>query len=165
MLLGEILHRDVIKLGLDATEKFQAIEELTDWLVQVDEVPLTLRDHVLEAVSARERSMSTGMEEGVALPHGTTTRLPRLVGVLGISHAGIDFDCLDGKLAHIILMLILPREQFQVHVRTLAGISHLLNESPLRRALLRADSVDAILALIHVEEQQSLFDRFRKRLR
>lgn len=165
MLLGEILHRDAIKLGLDATEKFQAIEELVDWLVQAGEVPLTLRDHVLEAVHARERSMSTGMEDGVALPHGTSTHLPSLVAAMGISKAGIDFECLDGKLAHIVLMLVLPRDQFQVHVRTLAGISHLLNQAPLRKALIQAESVDAIIATISVEEQQSLFDRFRKRLR
>lgn len=165
MLLGEILHRGVIKVGLEAEEKYQAIHELIALLVETNDIPLEMRDHVIEIVTARERSMGTGMEEGVALPHGSSDRVRNVFGALGISRTGIPFDSLDGIDANLVLLLVLPRHDFQVHVRTLAGISHLLNEASFRKALLAAKSADEILSLIRTEEHSSIFDRFRARFK
>lgn len=165
MLLGEILHREVIQPDLQASDKFEAIHELIDLAVEADAIPLNLRDHVVAAVESREKSMPTGMEMGVALPHASSDRMDRLVGVLGISREGIPFDCLDDKDAHLIILLVLPRDEFQIHVRTLAGISHLLNDGAFRDALIEARDVDTILRLIQGEEKRSLFDRFRLRRR
>ena len=79
MLLGEILHKDVIKIELDAETKNEAIEELVDLLVEAHEVPLSLRDHIVDMVMTRERSMSTGMEHGIALPHGASDRVDDII--------------------------------------------------------------------------------------
>lgn len=165
MLLGEILHRGVIETKLEATDKFAAIKELTGLLVDTKDIPLNLREHVVEVVTAREESGGTGMEEGVALPHGTSPRVQNIVGALGISGQGIPFDSLDGKPARLIFLLVLPRHDFQVHVRTLAGISHLLNEASFRKALMNAKDADEILKMIRTEEHSSLFDRFRFRFK
>ena len=165
MLLGEILHRGVILPKLVATEKFAAIDELLDILVETKDLPSYLRDAVHAALLAREKSMSTGMEMGIALPHGSCDRVENMVGALGISREGIDFECLDGQPAHLVLLLVLPRQEFQIHVRTLAGISHLLQETKFRDALMAADDADAILKLIRGEEQSSIFDGFRRRFK
>ncbi len=165
MLLGEIIHRGVITTALSAEDAHAAIEELVGLLVETRDIPLSHREHVIEAVKAREESMSTGMEAGVALPHGSSDRIPNLVGALGISREGIPFGCLDGQPARLILLLVLPRDEFQVHVRTLAGISHLLNEASFRKALMAAPDADAIIKLIRTEERGSIFDRFRLRPR
>ncbi|MCH9040418.1 MAG: PTS sugar transporter subunit IIA, partial [Chloroflexi bacterium] len=116
-----------------------------------------------EAIAAREKSAGTGMEQGVALPHGSSDRVENVFGALGISRKGIDFDSLDGLPAKIVLLLVLPRRDFHVHVRTLAGISHLLNEASFRKSLENAKSPDAILKLIRTEEHSSVFDRLRWR--
>lgn len=72
MLLSEMLHARVVKTHLEAENKYEAIEELVDLLIEAHEIPLSLRDHVVEVITERERSMSTGMEHGIALPHGSS---------------------------------------------------------------------------------------------
>lgn len=157
MLLGEILRPGLVKIGMEAQDKFEAIEELVDVLVDAHEIPLSLRDAVVEAVNDRERSMSTGMEHGVALPHGSLSGLDAIVGAIGISKKGIPFESLDGEPARILILLVLPRDNFQGHVRTLAGIAHLLGNANLRDALVRAPSEQAALDIIEREEDGEVF--------
>ena len=92
MLLGEILHRSTIKISMDSTEKFAAIDELINTLVDSGDLTLAQRDSARDAVIAREQSMGTGMEMGIALPHGSSEQFENLMGALGIAHDGIDFD-------------------------------------------------------------------------
>ena len=165
MLLGEILHRGVITTDLKATDSFAAIDELLDKIVEARDIAPELSGVVRDAVCARERSMATGMEDGVALPHGSTDRIRNVVGALGISKQGIEFGSLDGLPARLIILLVLPRDEFQVHVRTLAGVSHLLNEQRFRESLLHADDEDEVLRLVRLEERGSPFDNFRRRFR
>ena len=165
MLLGEILHRGVIQPNLQAREKFAAIDELVDILIEAKDLPSALRGAVRESVSARERSMSTGMEMGIALPHGSCGGIENVAGALGLSREGLDFQCLDGQPARLIMLLVLPRHEFQIHVRTLAGISHLLNEATFREALMAATDEDTVLKLIRTEERSSIFDGFRRRFK
>ena len=165
MLLGEILHRGVIKPELAAQEKYAAVDELIELLIEAKDLPRHLRDAVRDVVLTRERSMSTGMEMGIALPHGSCDRIENMIGALGISREGIEFDCLDGEPARLVLLLVLPRHEFQIHVRTLAGISHLLQETTFRDALMTAKDPDTILKLIRSEEQSSIFDGFRRRFK
>ena len=165
MLLGEILHRSVIKTDLQSADPFSAIRELVDVVVNAGDIAPEHKESVIDSILAREKSTPTGMEMGLALPHGSSIHVENLFGALGISKAGIDFGCLDGKPAHLIMLLVLPRNEFQVHVRTLAGISHLLNEDGFRETLLNSGSADAILKLIRSEERGSIFDGFRRRFR
>lgn len=163
MLLGEIVHAGVIKADLGARTKAEAIEELVDLLVQSHEIPLAMRDHITQAVIDRENSMSTGMENGIALPHGASDRVDDIIGALGISKDGIPFESLDGLPAHIVILLILPRKDFQGHVRTLAGIAHLMNNAAFRKSLVAIQSVDDALELIEAEEDKEVFSEFRKK--
>ena len=155
MLLGEILHPEVVKVNLEAEGKYEAIDELVDLLVESHEIPVTLRDHVVEVVVEREKSMSTGMEHGIALPHGATERVDDIIGALGISRRGIPFESLDGQPAHIVILLILPKNKFQAHVRTLGGIAHLMSNASLREALKNAASGDEVLKLVEEEEDRA----------
>ncbi len=96
MLLSELLQEDVVKIGLQATTKWEAIEELVDVLVAAHEIRLGDRDEVIEAVVARERSASTGLKYGLAVPHGSlSTACRRSWRVLGTSAAGIPFESID----------------------------------------------------------------------
>lgn len=165
MLLGEILHRGCIKTALESTNKYAAIDELIEVLIDSKDISLAQRGFVRAAVRDREESMSTGMEMGIALPHGSSTSIENMVGALGISRVGIDWDCLDDQPANLILLLVLPKDEFQVRVRTLAGISHLLNDEKFRDALLSAEDGDAILKLVRNEERSSLFDGLRRRFK
>jgi len=155
MLLGDILHKEVIKTDLEALDKYEAIEELVDLLVQARDLPLSLRNHVIEVIEERERSLSTGMEHGVALPHGSSDRIDDIVAAIGISRRGVPFETLDGEPARLIILLVLPRRNFQGHVRTLAGVAHLLNNNAFREELITARTPDEVLSLIAIREHPS----------
>jgi PTS system nitrogen regulatory IIA component len=156
MLLGEMLHAGVVKLNMEAETKFEAIEELIDLLIEAHEIPMALRHDVMEAVFAREQTMSTGMEHGIALPHGATDKVEDVIGALGIAPRGIPFESLDGLPAKLILLLLVPRRSFQGYVRTLAGIAHLFQDERFRDGLVGVPNATAAIKLIEREEEKEL---------
>lgn len=156
MLLTEILHPSVIKIGLEAETKFEAINALIDVLVQAHEVPLSKRDEIREEVFDRENSHGTGMECYIAVPHANTDKVDDVIGALGVSTKGVPFDCQDGLPARILLLLLLPKRNFQGHVRTMAGVAHLLCNTAFRNALIASPNAAAALKLITEEEERYL---------
>lgn len=153
MLLGDVLHEGVIEPALKAQEKYEAISELIGILVAGGSLPAELRPHAVEVVTKRERSMSTGMEGGVALPHGSLDGIDRMVAALGVSKAGIPFDSLDGQPCRLLVLMLLPRTNFKGYVSTLAGIAHLLHHPAFRQRLINAPDAAAAIALIQQEER------------
>jgi nitrogen PTS system EIIA component len=147
MLLTELLREDLIKINLEAKTKWEAIEELIDQLICVHELSLMDRSEVVKAVFEREQSLSTGLEHGVAVPHGVTDCVDELVGVLGTA-PGIDFDSLDGHDVQLIILLLIPKGAFQHHIKTLAGIAKLGSTAKLREAIFAANSAAEIMDIL-----------------
>ena len=112
MLLSELIQPDLIKIGLEATDKWEAIEELVDHLISNYELRVDDRSEVIEAVEARERSLSTGLEHGLAVPHGAVECVTETITCIGIAKEGIPFDTRDGKPARLIVLLIETRIVF-----------------------------------------------------
>ncbi len=152
MLLSELLREDVIKIGLEAVGKWEAIEELVDLLIAAHELRLNDREEVIEAVFSRERSLSTGLGHGLAVPHGAVESVMEVIAALGTSRQGIPFDSLDGGLAHIVVLLVLPKGSLPRHVSTLAGIAALTADPRLSRRILRAERPSQVMeALLELE--------------
>ncbi|MEK7793110.1 MAG: PTS sugar transporter subunit IIA [Candidatus Hydrogenedentota bacterium] len=164
MLLKDIVNESTVTASLAATEKYAAITELIDLAIKAGSLGATLREHAIDAVFSRERSMSTGMEHGVALPHASSNRIKKSVCALGISREGIDFECVDGKPARIVVLVISPKRKIQQHVHTLAGISQLLHDDAFRESLVSASDEAALLARIRGEEAESFFGRLKRKL-
>jgi mannitol/fructose-specific phosphotransferase system IIA component (Ntr-type) len=154
VLLSELIQEDLIELKLEASNKWDAIEELVDLLISAHELRLTNRSEVVDAVFTRERSLSTGLEHGLAVPHGAVDCAGDILAAVGLSKAGIPFDSLDGQPARLIVLLVIPRGAAQRHVRTLAGIARLASNPDLRSKILSADSASEILEAIYLFEQQ-----------
>lgn len=152
MLLSELLRPDRIKLNLDAEDKEEAIRELVDHLVQVHDISYSLRDHVVETVIAQERRNGSGMEHGIAVPHGVTDRIEDFLAVLGVSGKGVPFDTPDGQPARLVVLLVAPKRDFAGEVRTLAGIEKLLEHPGLKEQLTDAQDPKAAYELIRTEE-------------
>lgn len=164
MILGEILREEVIIPALASKRKSAAIRELVQTLISAGELPSDLEQDAIKAVLKRERAAPTGMEMGIALPHGTVPGLDRVRAAMGISEAGIDFGALDKQRSHVILLMLLPRDQFHVHVKTLAAVSVVLSDDFVRQALSEARSAEDVLRLIRGEERRpSFLSRFLKR--
>jgi mannitol/fructose-specific phosphotransferase system IIA component (Ntr-type) len=127
-----------------------------DLLVAQGRLAPARRDGVHDALVARERVASTGMEFGVALPHAPVDGLEEALGVLALSSQGVNFQSADGQPARIIVGLVIPRRAVQKHIPTLAGIARLLNYEEFRESLVRARTSREALQLVRAEEQQHL---------
>jgi PTS system nitrogen regulatory IIA component len=152
MLLSELLRADLIKVSLDARDKREAIGELVDLLVQRHEIALSHRAEVLDELRAHESTNVSGMEHGIAVPHGLSDRVEDLICALGISKAGVDFQAIDGKPSQIVLLLIAPKRSFAGEVRALAGIQHLFESATLKDRLLAAATADGAFEAIRDAE-------------
>ena len=146
MSLKKALLRETITPELKSATKEAVIEELVDMLVAVGKVKDRLV--ALHAVLERERKMSTGMQNGIAIPHGKTETVDSLVTAFGIKREGIDFDSLDGQPARIFVMTLSPENRTGPHIQFLAEISRQLNDPSIRERLLKATTADEILNIL-----------------
>ncbi|RQW04650.1 PTS sugar transporter subunit IIA [candidate division KSB1 bacterium] len=151
MNLRDLLSVDVIKIPLASKEKYQIIEELVD--VLNDAGRIKNRDMVLQAVFARERVMSTGMGNGVAIPHAKTDGVRELVLAFGVTREDIDFEAIDEKPVRIVFLLAGPTEQTGLHLKALSHISRLMHRKEFRKKLAAVQSADEVLAAIAEEER------------
>jgi PTS system fructose-specific IIC component/PTS system nitrogen regulatory IIA component len=127
MLLSELFPPEFIKIGLEAEDKDEVFEELADAFCHASH--LDIREDILEAIRERERKMSTGIQKGIAVPHGKSNAIDRVYGVLGISKQGIDYDALDGEPVYLLFMVIGPQSSTEKHLRILKRLAELL-ENP-----------------------------------
>jgi PTS system fructose-specific IIA component len=153
MRLSEVLREDAILLGKEGINKWQAIEQLTEVLVKAGELDASRRQAVVDALMARERSMSTGMENGIAIPHCSVVLVDRTLVSIGIFPQGIAFDSIDGSDAQLIFLLVTPKNRTKIHIKTLAEIAKLLNQEGFRKRLIQAGSSAEALQIIQGEEQ------------
>jgi mannitol/fructose-specific phosphotransferase system IIA component (Ntr-type) len=138
----------LIRFGRGADRKERAIEELLDFLVAESAVPAEAREQVLQAIFTRERRLSTGLEDGVAIPHGITNAIDEEVAAVGLFPDGVPFDAADGLPARIVILLITPELKRYRHVGNLAEIARQMRRRELRDVLCQARTLpDAIRAL------------------
>ena len=149
MLLGEILTEKQLIADLDATDRWEVIDELIDHLVACDRIRTEDREAIAAVVKKRETSMSTGIGFGVGIPHASTDLVGEVVGAFGRSKRGINFDALDNKPVKLVMLFLVPQGQFQKHLHTLANIAKTLHDSEFRTALCEAESVAEMEQIIN----------------
>ena len=147
MTLGNLLTIHQIIPAMKATERWSAIVELVDLLVAQQQVKPEDRDVVLAALRQREETMSTGIGFGIAIPHASSDRVEKVVAAFGRSATGIEFDSLDNAPVKFIVLFVVPKDQFQTHLRTLAAIAKFLNDRGTRDRLAAAATAEEILAI------------------
>ena len=125
MFLNEIYRPEFIKIGLEAEDKEEAFEELVDLFCHAAKI--NAREEILEAIRKRESKMSTGIRQGIAIPHGKTPAVDSIYGVLGISKTGMDYDALDGKPVYLLFLLLAPEKDTEKHLKALKRLAVLLD--------------------------------------
>ena len=148
MDLGDILSKPQILPDLRATNRWEAIDELIDNLVATGKIQSGDRDAVTAAVKKRETSMSTGIGFGIGIPHASTDLIPEVVGSLGRSTKGINFEALDNQPVNLVVLFLVPQGQFQRHLHTLASIAKLLHIKEFRQELEEAPDAAAMYQII-----------------
>jgi fructose-specific phosphotransferase system IIA component len=150
MALYELLDTDSILPNLRAESKEAAIEELVEALERAGRI--ADRGAVLDAVLEREQAMSTGLEDGVAVPHAKSAAVSTLTAALGIKREGLDFESADGKPTKIVFLLIAEQNNPGPHVRALAKLARLLSDPAMRSALINARTAQEIFDIIKQRE-------------
>src|SRR5207342_3591266 len=147
MSLANLLSAEQIIPEMKAKERWSAIVELIDLLVSLGKIKPHDRDSILAALRQREETMSTGIGFGIAIPHCSSDRLEEVVAAFGRSTTGIEFDALDNAPVKFVVLFIVPKNQFQTHLRTLASIAKFLNDRSVRESLATAATKEEILAI------------------
>ncbi len=152
MKISEILHKDLLIPQLQSKNKKGVLEELAG--VLVNQGKLLDLEQVVEVLLDREKLGSTGIGEGIAIPHGKIKGLKQVVASFGRSREGIDFESIDQKPTHLFFLLVAPENSAGVHLKALARISRLLKDSNFRRRLMEAETADELFQIISEEDEQ-----------
>jgi PTS system nitrogen regulatory IIA component len=151
MKILDILAKDSIVPELKGRTKKQVLEELIEAVQQ--NKPSIDRDSLMKVLLERERLGSTGIGEGVAIPHGKLRDIDDLVLSFGRSSEGIDFESMDGKPVHLFFLLVAPETCAGVHLRALAKIARLLKNGTVRKRLAKVDNREDIFSIIQQEDE------------
>jgi len=137
-----------IKAELSADNKPGVIRELVASLVAANAISANEQESIVKAIMKREELGSTGIGRGVAVPHTKHPSVDRLVGTVGVSTLGIDFNSLDGDKVHLFFLLISPPDRPGDHLRALENISRQLRDDTFCRFLKQAKAVKDIEVLL-----------------
>jgi PTS system nitrogen regulatory IIA component len=150
MKILDILPKESIISELRGRSKREVLEELADALLR--QKPQLNRVRVVEVLLERERLGSTGIGDGIAIPHGKVKDLDQLALSFGRSTVGVDFESMDGKPAHFFFLLVAPENCAGIHLRALAKIARLLKNSSIRKRLGAVQTQDEIYAILQEDE-------------
>src|SRR4029079_281007 len=148
MDLGDILSKEQIITDLQAADRWEAIDELINNLVSTGKIKSENHASIAAVVKKRESSMSTGIGFGIGIPHASTDLIYEVVGSLGRSKTGVNFDALDNQPVNLVMLFLVPQGQFQKHLHTLANIAKLLHNKEFRQALEQAPDADTMVKII-----------------
>lgn len=150
MKLTDILAESAIVADLQARTKKEALERLVEAMSQKGQT--VNRQEILRVLLEREQLGSTGIGDGIAIPHGKSSDLTDIISGFGLSKQGIEFDSLDGKPAHLFFVLVAPENSVGTHLKMLARISRMLKNVEFRKKLLQAMSPHDIYQIIAEED-------------
>jgi PTS system nitrogen regulatory IIA component len=152
MKLSDMLDEDQIVPDLKAKDKKGALEELTDALVAHE--PALDRRSLVKVLLERERLGSTGIGDGVAIPHGKFHGVSRPILSFGRSRKGLDFESMDGEPAHLFFLLVAPENSASIHLKALAKIAKILKNRSFRKTLMEASTRDEIYRTIVQNDEE-----------
>ncbi len=152
MKISEFISEKEIIIGLKATEKQAALDELLQVLEKSG--LLQERKQVLETLIEREKLGSTGIGQGIAVPHAKTEQVKNLVCALGISEKGVNFESLDGEPVFIIFLVLAPSGATGIHLKALAKIARLLKDKVFRNYLRMSKTPQEAYQIIKEDEER-----------
>ncbi|MEO0137487.1 MAG: PTS sugar transporter subunit IIA [candidate division WOR-3 bacterium] len=149
--ISNFLKPDAVIMEMHATEKLDAIRELVEFMVNKNIA--RNKEQLFEALAKRENLESTGIGDGIAIPHARTDAVDDLVFVFARSSAGIDFSSIDGKPSHIIFLIASPENKKSEYIIALAKLSRLLRKISVREQLRKANDPQEVINIIKSNEE------------
>jgi PTS system nitrogen regulatory IIA component len=152
MKIMDFLNKKAVSVNIKSTDKEGVIRELVGLLSNATEVKN--KEDLINSVLAREALGSTGIGQGIGIPHAKSQNVKELVAAFGLSKNGVDFDSLDGEPAHIFFLLLAPEESAGPHLKALARISRMLKDKYFRELLRKAKDENEVLRIIQEEDSK-----------
>jgi mannitol/fructose-specific phosphotransferase system IIA component (Ntr-type)/nucleotide-binding universal stress UspA family protein len=146
--LNNIFWENTVRLDLRPADKWEAIAQMVDALIEEKQIPLSQRQLVLDAALNRERKSSTALGHDTAIPHAPIPDLPGIIGCLGICPQGLDFQSPTGQPVHFIFLLLTPQQNYRSYIPILSQIAHLMRDEKTRKAMLACQTPSEVTALI-----------------
>ena len=153
MELADFLTKEQVVTDLKASDRWEAIEELIDLLVDSGQIKPDHREAIVSIVKKRETSMSTGIGFGIGIPHASTDLIGDVTGAFGRSRDGVDFDSLDNQPVNLVMLFLVPQGQFQKHLHTLAKIAKVLHKKEFRKSLEEAKDAAEMYQIIRSSQE------------
>jgi PTS system fructose-specific IIC component len=163
MKITELITRDTILLSISGNKKIEAIDALVDILYQAGK--LTDKKLFKEAILKREEQSTTGIGEGIAIPHAKTAAVKQPAIAFGKSESGVDYESLDGQPAHLFFMIAAPEGANNTHLEALSRLSSILLNEGVRKSLMKAETKEEVLSIIdshdreEEQEEQNMADK------
>ena len=154
MKITGFLCKEALSANLKSTSKQEVVEELVDLLISANACLVKHKKKILESLMDRELLGSTAIGRGIAIPHAKCDCVDKLIGCLAVSKKGINFDSLDGELAHIFFLLVAPTNSAGPHLKALAKVSRLLKDKFVRHSLKSAENEKVLLKIIQQEDKR-----------
>ena len=132
---------------MEADERWSAIEELIDHLDARELLGGENREDILQSLHTREEQTSTGIGSGVAIPHAFSDKISDVIAVFGRSDEGINFDAIDNAPVKFILLFVVPKKDYHLHLHALAAIAKMFNNCEIRQNLSEAHDAAEILEI------------------
>ncbi|HEX4130425.1 MAG TPA: PTS sugar transporter subunit IIA [Pirellulales bacterium] len=148
MKFADFVTREAVKANLSASSKEGVIRELVQTLLDAGRVNAEQSESIVKAILKREDLGSTGIGRGVAVPHTKHPSVNRLVGAVGVSPEGVDFNSLDGEKVNLLFLLISPPDRPGDHLRALENVSRQLRNDAFCKFLKQARTSEDVLQLL-----------------
>lgn len=155
MKFSAFISPKAVKSDLGSASKDEVIAELVQTLVDAGEILEKDRDDIIRAIMRREELGSTGIGRGVAVPHTKHPSVTKLVGTVGVSVSGLDFESLDGQKASLFFLLVSPPDRPGDHLRALENISRQLRDDQFCKLLGQSKTAADILNLLEEADRES----------
>jgi fructose-specific phosphotransferase system IIA component len=145
MILADSLNKNSILVKVKSKTRWELIEEMLNVAEKNKSFTAENKKQILKGLVDREKSMSTGIGNGVAIPHCTTTLVQEMIVVMAISQDGIDFAAIDNNPVKIAILLLVPKNKLTQHIKTLANIAKIMSNVDFRKKLLTLKTSESIL--------------------
>ena len=145
MKLASLLTPKQVILDLKGEVCSEAIGNIVEHLITQKLLKNNLREEILESLKERERQISTGIGSGVAIPHAFSDKIDQVVAAFARSKEGVDFEALDNAPVNFVILFIVPKKDYNMHLQTLAAIARMFNNCAVRQGLQEAETVESVL--------------------
>lgn len=148
MELSDNLNKNNILLKAKSTTRWELIGEMIEVAIKNKDINSADCNEIRESLIEREKSISTAIGNGVAIPHCTSEKIKDVIFIMSIVPKGVDFDSIDNQPVKIIILIVLPKNKLSQHIKTLANIAKLMSNENLRQKLITLKTPESVIKTI-----------------